>query len=329
MTLFAESTIFFGSIIVLALSSYVVVRSSVRIARITRLGELTIGFILLSVASTLPEMIVSMTALSTEKIGISIGTLIGSNITCICLIIGLVGILRPLRMAEKTLMRLVEILFLCSVLLVIFLLSTSLGKITGIFLLVLFFVFSLYSVKKKLTLGEIRLEENLVKFLRFEFTFGLYKTLTLFIMSLILVFVSSSFLVRSASNIASIFGIAESIIAATIIAVGASLPELSTSLNALKENHLKLGLGTTIGSNLTRLTLALGIVLLLVSSPINIDMYTTIIAFALISTILLLIFLGSHGRKKLERIEGLILLVVYVIFLIMAFYFSFPGLEFS
>lgn len=329
MTLLAESTIFFGSIIVLALSSYVVVRSSVRIARITRLGELTIGFILLSVASTLPEMIVSTTAIISGDIGISIGNLLGSNIANICLIIGLVGLIRPVRMAEKTLMKLALMLFLCSIILIIFLISTSLGKITGIALLVLFLVFSLYSIKGKITLGEIRLEEQLVKLMKFKFTFGLKKTLFLFIAGLILTIISSKFVVDSASNMASILGIAGSIIGATIIAVGTSLPELSTSLNAVRENHMRLGLGTTIGSCLTNLTLVLGFILLVSPSSVDINRYTTLLAFVLISTVLLWIFLGGYGRKKLERKEGLILLIVYVVFLIMVYYFSFPGLGFS
>jgi len=329
MTLFAESTIFFGSIIVLALSSYVVVRSSVRIARITRLGELTIGFILLSITSTLPEMIVSATAILSGNVGISIGNLLGSNIANICLIIGLVGLIRPVRMTEKTLTKLTLILFLCSIILVIFLISTSLGKFTGIALLLLFLVFSLYFVKKKINLGEIRLEEQLVKLMKFKFTFGLKKTLFLFIAGIILTIISSRFVVNSASNMAAILGIAGSVIGATIIAVGTSLPELSTSLNAVRENHLRLGLGNTIGSCLTNLTLVLGFILLV--SPFSIDMnvYTTLLAFVLISTVLLWIFLGGYGRKKLERKEGLILLIVFVIFLIMIYYFPLPGLGFN
>jgi len=329
MTLIAESTIFFGSIIVLALSSYVVVRSSIRIARITRLGELTIGFIVLSIATTLPEMIVSTTAIVSGDIGISIGNILGSNIANICLIIGLVGLIRPVRMAEQTLMKLTLMLFLCSVIIIIFLISSSLGNITGIALLLLFLVFSLYSLKKKINLGEIRLEEELVKLLKFKFTFGLKKTLFLFIAGLILTIISSKFVVDSASSIASILGIAGSVIGATIIAVGTSLPELSTSLNAVRENHLRLGLGNTIGSCLTNLTLVLGLILLVSPSPVDMNRYTTLLAFVLISTILLWIFLGGYGRKKLERKEGLVLLIVFIVFLIMIYYFPLPGLGFS
>jgi cation:H+ antiporter len=190
----------------------------------------------------------------------------------------------------------------------------------------LFIVFSLYSVKKKINLGEIRLEEELVKLLRFKFTFGLKKTLFLFTAGIILTMISSKFVVDSASNIASMFGIAGSIIGATIIAVGTSLPELSTSLNAVRENHLRLGLGNTIGSCLTNLTLVLGFILLVSPYSINMDVYSTLLVFVLISTILLWIFLGGYGRKKLERIEGVILLIVFVIFLIMIYYFPISSL---
>lgn len=327
MTLLIESIIFIISMVILAKASHTVVKSSVRIARITRLGDLTVGFLLISVATTLPELIVSTSAIVSGDIGISIGNILGSNITNICIIIGLVGLLRPMRMTEKTLMKLIEILFICGVILVMLLISTSPGRMTGIALLLLFFLFSAYSVREKITLGKIRLEDLSRKIPRLRFSVSFYKTVFFLIIGLIFLIVSSRFVVDSASNIASIFGIAESIIGATIIAVGTSLPELSTTLSALKENRLRLGLGTTIGACLTNLTLVLGFVLILSPFKVDIGVFTSLVAFVLFSTVLLYLFLGRFGRKKLERNEGIVLLVVYIIFLIITFIVSFPGLE--
>jgi len=326
MALLTDVIIFAISIFILSKSANTIIKSSVKIARITKLGELTIGFLVLSIATTLPELAVSSSAIVSGDIGISIGNILGSSVTNICLLIGLIGLLHPMRIAEKTLMKLTEILSLSSFILIMLLIFTPLSTSIGIVLLVLFVMFSLYSVKKKITLGEIRLDEPLNMLPKFKFSRTFYKSIFFLIIGLILVIVSSWFLVDSASNIAMNLGIAESIIGATIIAVGTSLPELSTAVAASKEGHLKLGLGNIIGACLINLTLVLGLVLILSPFSINIEVFTTLVVFVLTSNVLLWLFLGSLGRKKLERIEGAILLIVYVIFLILSFSVSFPGL---
>ncbi len=326
MTLLVEVVILIVSMFVLSKASHTVVKSSVKIARITKLGDLAVGFLIVSVATSLPELVVSTSAIMSGDIGISIGNVLGSNIMNICLVIGLMGLLRPVRMTEKTLMKLSEMLFLCGIILVMMLISTSPGRGTGINLLVLFFLFSLYSVRKKITLGEIRLEDLSRKIPRLKFSVSFYKTIFFLIIGLIFLIVSSRFVVDSASSIASILGIAESIIGATIIAIGTSLPELTVTLDALKENHLKLGLGNTIGSCLTNLTLVLGSILVLAPFKINIEVFTTLVSFVLFSTVLLYLFLGRFGRKKLERKEGIVLLIVYILFLIMTLSLTIPGL---
>ena len=111
--------------------------------------------------------------------------------------------------------------------------------------------------------------------------------------------------------------IARTKIGAKVVAIGTSLPELSTAIAASKEGHLKLGLGNILGACLTNLTLVLGFILILSPFSINMEVFTTLVFFVLVSNFLLWLFLGSFGRKKLERIEGIILLIVYVIFLIL------------
>ncbi len=325
MALLTELIIFMASIFVLSKASHTVIKSSVKIARITKLGELTIGFLLLSVATTLPEFAVSMSAILSEDVGISIGNLLGSNITNICLLIGLMGLMHPIRIAEKTLMRLSEILSLSGFILIMLLVLNPLSRLIGLVLLFLFVMFSLYSVKKKITL-EIKLENTLNFLSTFNFPLKFHKSLFFLIIGLILVIGSSWFVVNSASNIASILGIAESIIGATIIALGTSLPELSTVVTASREGHTKLGLGNAIGACLTNLTLVLGFILVLTPFRIDMEVFATLVIFVLISNTLLWLFIGSLGRKKLERKEGAILLIVYILFLIMTFSLTIPGL---
>jgi cation:H+ antiporter len=319
MILLAELVVFIISTVILAQSSYIVVKSSVRIARITRLGELVVGFLFLSFVTSLPELIVSMNAIITEDVGISVGNALGSNVTNIGLIIGLVALMRPVKITEATLNRLSIILSLSSLILFFLLSMTTLSRVVGLALLFAFLIFSLYSVRERIIFGRISKEKSLQLFKKIKLTIGFYKSLFLLLLSLAVVIVSSRFVVDSASNIASMLGIAKSIIGATIIALGTSLPELSTTLAAVKEGHLKLGLGNTIGSCLTNLTLVLGLVLL--ASPFSVDMevFTTLVMFTFVSTVLLWVFLGSLGRRKLEKTEGMVLLIFYVIFLVLMY----------
>ncbi len=326
MTLLTDVIIFALSIFVLSKSANTVIKSSVKIARITKLGELTIGFLVLSIATTIPELAVSSSAIISGDVGISLGNILGSSVTNICLLIGLIGLLHPMRIAEKTLMKLIEILSLSSLILIILLVTNSLSKPIGIALLIVYLLFGLYSVKKKITLGDIRFDKTLNLINKFKFSSGFYKSIFFLIIGLILVLFSSWYVVNSASNIAMSLGVAKSVIGATIIAVGTSLPELSTAVAASKEGHLKLGLGNIIGACLTNLTLVLGLILVLSPLTIAIDIFITLVGFVLISNVLLLIFIGSIGRKKLERFEGAILLIVYIIFLILTFSATIPGL---
>jgi cation:H+ antiporter len=323
MSLFSELVIFGISLFLLSKGSNTVIKSSVKIARITKLGELTIGFLLLSVTTSLPELAVSMNAIASNDVGISIGNILGSNIANICLVIGLMGFLQPVRISEKTLMRLSEILSLSSFVLIILLVLNPLSKLIGLVLLFFFGVFVMYSLKKKITL-EIKIEEKLEFLTKFRFPPKFYFSLIFLIVGLLVVIFSSSFVVSSASNIALMMGIPESVIGATIIAIGTSLPEISTVLAAFKDRHLKLGLGNAIGSCLTNLTLILGIVLVYSPFRINMEVFTTLVVFFLISNTVFWFFVGSIGRKKLDRMEGAILIGIYIIFLIATFSYTVP-----
>lgn len=186
------------------------------------------------------------------------------------------------------------------------------------------FLFVSYSVKRKIILREIG-TKHLYLSPKFKFTASFYKPVLLLFGGLIFLIVSAWFLVNSASNIASITGISGSFIGGTIISFCATIPELSIALESIKKGHVNLGLGDSIGECLTNLTLVLGIVSLI--SPFSIDkMLNTLIIFFFFSTILLWIFLVNISRRKLKKIEGMILLMVYFMFLILTYAVSFHKL---
>ena len=308
--------IFIISVIILAKASHIVIKNSVKLARITKLGELVIGFILLSVATSLPELAVSFSAITSGNVGISIGNLLGSNVANLGLVIAIPAMMTPLVIGWGTFRKLPSILFLCSIIPLLFLTMSEMSSIIGGMLILAFIFFAGYSMKKKISLKLVSKEpKNILKklFMPFEF----YKACFLLCIGLLILLISSSFVVSSASNISSIAGVAESVIGATVIAIGTSLPELSVALTAIKTRHHKMAIGNTIGSCLTNITLILGIVLIFSPAAINIQIFSTLLLFVIGITMVAWYFFTTE--RRLDRTEGMILLFIYIVFLISTF----------
>lgn len=123
--------------------------------------------------------------------------------------------------------------------------------------------------------------------------------------------VAARLVVYSGSNIAAFLGVPPILIGARIVAIGTSLPELTLDLTAARRGRIQLALGDIIGSNLTNLTLVLGLVL--VSSPLAVDMtiFTEMLPFLLITTVVFWRFLTRGG---VSQFGGMILVLVYVLF---------------
>jgi cation:H+ antiporter len=302
--LLINSALLLGALIALAISSHVVIGSSIKIARITRMGELIIGFVLLAVATSIPELAVSISAVVTGEIGISIGNLLGSNVADLALIIGFAALLSPILIRRKMLRELSTTLFFTSMILLLLLQLGYASRLIGLGLLLIFVYFIWWTVKRRVTvLPQRRKRFDFLAFLPAIFWFSI---------GLAGVIVSSAFVVSSASSIAALLGIASSVIGATAIAIGTSLPELAVNITAIRKRRYGLAIGNTIGSCLTNLSLVLGAVL--VASPFVIDMsiFSTLIAFVLLTNIMVWFFMG---RGRLARFEGSALLFVYLIFI--------------
>jgi len=312
--------IFIISLAVLAQSSHWVIKSAVKIARITKLGELMIGFVVLSLATTLPELAVSTSAiLSSETarefgIRIALGNIFDSNIVNIGFIFGLSAIITPLKISNKSLRKVITMLFLISLIPLLLLNMGYIGRFIGTLLLAAFVVFTYYSTKKKITIMGFHdyVPKKLIKKIKIPLQY--HKSLFMLSLGIAGVLISSKFLIDSAVGIAGMLNIGGMVIGAVIIAVGTSLPELTNTLTSIKEGHMQLGLGNTIGSCLTNLTLVLGIVLIVGATIIETAIFYTVIMFVVVLSILLWYFLCVD--RKIERNEGIVLFVTFVLFVI-------------
>lgn len=304
----AYSIALFVSFIVLLKSSSVVVKSSIRLARITRLGEMVIGFLMLSIATNVPELSIAFNSIITQNTGITMGNILGSDVVGITLILGIISLIRPIKIPGKKLKILSTVLFLTTLIPITLLFQTQINRPLGILLIFTFLLFVYYSVKKRITL-ELKIERP-TKFIKKLFwSFEFYKNISILIFGITGVVISSWFVVTSVSGIATLLGIEQAVIGATIISIGTQLPELTVSLMGVKKGHFILALGNLLGSNLVKLTLILGIVL--ASSPFLVDLgvFSTLLFFVIFSTILVWHFL--YTGRTLDRTEGIILLFIY------------------
>lgn len=294
-----------GSLITLALFSHFAINSIEKLIELTRLSEASAGFVILAIITSTPEIIIALFSVLQGTPGISIGDVMGSNVFNVGAVIGILGMLGFLKTCcTDLLVELTDILFLTSLIplfLVIFKVSSS---IVGVLLLGTFVV-SIYFMSRKRT---PMVKMNKIPAVQEE---GKKTVVAKLILSMSLVLVSARLVVVSGLNIASSLGIPPILVGAKIVAIGTSLPEFTLDLTAVKRGRVHLAIGDIIGSNLTNLTLVLGLVL--VSSPFAVDMtiFTEILPFLLMTTIIFWRFLTKGG---VSQVGGIILIMVYILF---------------
>ncbi|MFH0713930.1 MAG: sodium:calcium antiporter, partial [Candidatus Micrarchaeota archaeon] len=309
-----EGIILLVSLTILAKSSSVVVENAVKLSKFFGISQLAVGFLLLSVSTSLPELSVSVISSTAGKGAIAAGNVFGSNIANILLILGAGAFLYGLKIRKETLKDISLILVLTTVISLYIIFNSSisgqaLGALEGIILLLLFLGYAFYVLRKQPInengINNVTKKEALYAFLYFS-------------ASIAIVLISSSFVVDSAVKLAKIFNIAESFIGATIIAIGTSLPELSIDLQAIRKKHFGLALGDAIGSNMVNLTLVLGTAAIISPIHILLPVFIAALLFAVLANIVLLYF--ASVNKQLDKFGGALFLLIYALYIIVIFY---------
>jgi cation:H+ antiporter len=323
------------AIVFLNLTSDVVIKYATKIAAISRLGKTSVGFTLISLSTTLPELTVALSAALSGGAALSIGNAIGSNIFNISVILGIGAVLlganifvkgirkKPTAINNKNILpNFVESelsniefgLFVASVVpLILLYISADWAWLVGLILLTVFGIYIYRLTKVRITTDEedveIKPEEK-----------GKLKQFIVFtILGALGVVVSANFMVESAITIAKSAGVSQQVIGATIVALGTSLPELTIGVKSILKGHANLALGNIIGAAFFNTTLILGVTLfvpsLLGNGLANLDMsvYLNLILFSIIINTFFWYFLS---RRKIAWKEGVVLLTIYVLFII-------------
>jgi cation:H+ antiporter len=296
--------IFLISMYILNKSSNLVIKYSINLSHALGISTFAVGFILIAIATSLPELFVSIIASLKNDISLAVGNILGSNLVNLTVVIGIPTIFGgTIYLKKRELLELVELLFVSLLIMIFVFFRGSLEAVHGGVLLILFMLLlgKLYR-KGHITILEEKKQEKLGP------------NLVRFILSVAALLIASNYLVNSSLEIAELFGISSAVIGATIVAMGTSLPELSVSLAAVKEKQYSLALGNIFGSTITNITLVLGSIALLTPSVIDITPLFDLLPFLLISTVTVWYLLSR--KNKITKDDGFILIMIYLLFLI-------------
>ena len=305
ITLAIQGIIMAVSLAVLAVASHFAIKSLEELIELTGLGEASAGFAILSVMTSIPEIMVAVFSILQGTVGITVGDILGSNVANVGLVIGIMAIIGPLAACCTDLLEeMVDILFLSSLIPLLLVVFQVLSPLVGAALFGVF-VFSVY----RMTKGRSPASVDRGKMA----TSGKDKKVVIAKMvgGIAVVVFSAQLAVSSAVYITSALEIPPILIGARIVAIGTSLPELALNVAAGRRGRPRLAIGNAIGSNLTNLTLILGLVLLASPFAVDLTIFAEILPFLLITTLLLWRFLTKGGISK---VGGILLVISYVLF---------------
>ena len=278
------------------------------LARKYKISELAIGLTIVAFGTSMPELVVNTFAAYQSHPDIVFGNIIGSNIINLFLILGITGLIAPIKVQSSTVWKEIPLSLFAALLL--FFLANSfftgnkmLSRIDGIILLTFFFFF-LYYVFRQLKNETISPEINPKEFPNL-------KIWGYILVGLVFLIVGGRLVVVNSVKIADGLGISQSIIGLTIVAAGTSLPELATSAVAAMKRNNDIAVGNIIGSNIFNIFFILGISALVrpvdYAIRFNYDLY-----FLGMGTLFLFIAMFSGKKRKLDRWEAAILLLLYI-----------------
>jgi cation:H+ antiporter len=292
-----------------------VIRYVLAISQALGLSEMAAGFILLAITTSLPELSVSTVASLANEGGLSVGNVLGSNVANLTIILGLSILIsrKDLIIKGQSQKELVQFLFITSIIPLFIVQRGSLGTMLGVILLILFVYFGVTISKKTEPNGT---EEPILPNKKNHLLVNVIK----FAVGAALIIVLSKFAVDSSVEIANFVGFPSSIIGATIIGLGTSLPELATTIQALKQGLHSMALGNLLGSCITNITLILGVSSLLAVSEVNVAAVQSLMFYVLVSSLTLWYMIGAS--EKLTKKAAIFLCLIYVAFTLQQVGFS-------
>ncbi|MBP3262120.1 calcium/sodium antiporter [Pseudobutyrivibrio sp.] len=283
------------------------------VAKKLHVPALVIGMTIVAMGTSLPELSVSVTASLAGSNQLAIGNVVGSNIFNLMVVLGSCALFSALEVSDDTIKKDLPFSIICTMaLMVMGIIGNSVGHVDGAILLVLFIIFlasMLRAAKKSRTtaaaIAEEEAENEIVDI-------PTWLCIIYIIGGAVAIKYGGDWVVDSCTTLALKFGMSETLVGLTIVALGTSLPELVTSIVAAKKNELDMAIGNVVGSNIFNILLILG-----VAGAISPMTFLTVNA---IDTLILVAFSVIVGlmclkKKNLNKANGIVMLLLYAVYL--------------
>ena len=305
--------LFFIGFYILIKGAKTLVNGAVSVARIFNISNWFIGVVIVGIGTSIPELSINLASVFNGNT-IGLGTIIGSNTFNILFILGISALFYPILMKKEWVLKDFVFNILAVIIAAFFIIfpvfgdSDFLGVTRGeaLFLLALFVGWILYMFYRKHS-NESGSDYKI---------FSVFTSFIMVLAGIVGVFIGGRWVVGGAETIAELFGASESLIGLTIIAIGTSLPELTVSVVALLRKRIGIAVGNIVGSNIFDFLGIIGITALL--RPIATFPSVQFDIFAALGAALLLFAFTFIGRKYiLSRLEGLIFIAGYIVYLVL------------
>ena len=296
------------------------VEGSSSIAKKLKVPPIIIGLTIVAMGTSLPETAVSVTASLVQNNELAVSNVVGSNIFNLMFVIGVCSILTPIMVQKATVVRDIPLSLGCALFLPVLGVSglgdkagMTLGHADGVIFLIVFagYIFTMVrsAMKARAAGQKVEIEgveecDNMK-----ELSYG--KSILFLIVGAAAIAFGGDLTVDTASRIAIELGMSQTLVGLTIVSIGTSLPELVTSVVAARKNEVDMAVGNAVGSNIFNILMVLGISSAI--SPVALIRENIIdIVLLMVFSVMVWIFAGT--RKKIERKEGIIMVVVYLVY---------------
>lgn len=315
--MFITILLFLVGFVLITKGADIFIDCAVDIGKKANISEMVLGATIVSFATTLPELTVSTFAAIDGHTTMSLGNAIGSIICNTGLVLGLIVFISPFRVDKDMFLSKSTILIISVILLLILGFDGNISRVDGIILLIMFLVY-MYTNYKSVANDNTNSRNSKIKSSILEWI----KVLFIFLVGLVMMVLGSRLLVNNGSIIAESVGIPQSVVSLTVIALGTSLPELVSSVTAIRKKHHAISVGNILGANILNIVSVIGI-----SSTVNdisILSQTIKIDFPFMILLILTLILPTIKNRKLYRLQGLMMLITYFIY-IGVLYFLYIG----
>jgi cation:H+ antiporter len=295
----------FSGLVVLIVGGNLLLKAAVSISLKFEIPKILIGMTVVSLATSAPELIISLKSALKGSADLAISNVVGSNIANLGLVLGLTILLSPIKISKNIYKIDWPIMMFSALYFFVIVLDGSISFFEGIILVCFLIITIIYLIKhQEKSEEDMDLEVSSVD--------SLPKSIILLIFGGFFLYLGSEWFVSGAIDLAGYFGISERVIGVTVVSIGTSIPELVTSMVAVIKKEKSISLGNLLGSNIFNVFAVLGITSIVTPlvvtdmNIINFDIYVMLFFAALI---LPLIFFPK--RLVLGRVEGIVILTFY------------------